>query len=355
KELNLSSTFEAIPKSINKNDSSIIWVNENIAKPLEKTFLINNEICTAEITSAMIKNKDGEFQSIFPSLREDRIEYAIISLASKQIVDLDTDKKNNRVFILRTSYYQVQKEIVEAINRREGKNLKPSSSPYNVSDIKKALEVLKITSIRVNNKNGKKQYLFNRIKDMYLEDKKVVIELGSMVADYINVGDWRATDKDSILASKGAYELKMRVLLNMNFRYATENSVYNPSLDFLIEKLGISKDTNKRTALQMVVRILEKMQEVEKIEVEKKYSGKKLENAIFKIYPSKEFVSVMINNNKLTKRTKDNEYALENEKDIFVKPLKSEFNTELEYKEAKQKYEQKKIKKIQTKMKGKFN
>jgi hypothetical protein len=38
---------------------------------------------------------------------------------------------------------------------------------------------------------------------------------------------------------------------------------------FLIEKLGISKDTNKRTALQMVVRILEKMQEVEKIEVEK--------------------------------------------------------------------------------------
>ncbi|SEH90292.1 conserved hypothetical protein [Bathymodiolus azoricus thioautotrophic gill symbiont] len=257
----------------------------------------------------MIKNKDGEFQSIFPSLREDRIEYAIISLASKQIVDLDTDKKNNRVFILRTSYYQVQKEIVEAINRREGKNLKPSSSPYNVSDIKKALEVLKITSIRVNNKNGKKQYLFNRIKDMYLEDKKVVIELGSMVADYINVGDWRATDKDSILASKGAYELKMRVLLNMNFRYATENSVYNPSLDFLIEKLGISKDTNKRTTLQMVVRILEKMQEVEKIEVEKKYSGKKLENAIFKIYPSKEFVSVMINNNKLTKRTKDNEYV----------------------------------------------
>ncbi len=215
--------------------------------------------------------------------------------------------------------------------------------------------MLKITSIRVNNKNKNKKYLFNRIKDMYLEDKKVVIELGSMVADYINVGDWRATDKDSILASKGAYELKMRVLLNMNFRYATENSVYNPSLDFLIEKLGISKDTNKRTTLQMVVRILEKMQEVEKIEVEKKYSGKKLENAIFKIYPSKEFVSVMINNNKLTKRTKDNEYVLENKKDIFVKPLKSEFNTELEYKEAKQKYEQKKIKKIQAKMKGKFN
>jgi CRISPR/Cas system-associated endonuclease Cas1 len=63
----------------------------------------------------------------------------------------------------------------------------------------------------------------------------------------------------------------------------------------------------------------------------------------------------MINNNKLTKRTKDNEYVLENKKDIFVKPLKSEFNTELEYKEAKQKYEQKKIKKIQAKMKGKFN
>ena len=57
KKLNLSSTYEAIPKSINKNDKSIVWVDENIAKPLEKTFLMNKEVFTAEITPAMIKNR----------------------------------------------------------------------------------------------------------------------------------------------------------------------------------------------------------------------------------------------------------------------------------------------------------
>ena len=357
-ELNLSPAYEAIPKSVKKNDRTIVWINENIAKPLEKTFLVNKEIFTSEITPATIKNKKGEFQSIFPGFRENKIEYVLISLVIKKSTNL-LNKKG--AFILKTSYYEIQKELVDAINKQNklhnaGKEeIKPANSPYNVSEIKEALEVLKITSIRVNNKNGKKQYLFNRIKDIYLEDKKVVIELGSMIVNYINTGDWKSIDKSSTLASKRGYEFKLRLLLCMNFRYAIAGRIYNPSLTFLIEKLEIDKNMNKRTALHTISRVLNKMNEVENVEVEKTYNGKKLEDAIFKIHPSKEFVSLVIHNNRLTKRAQEEEYIMGNNEDVIVSPLRFEYGTELDYQQAKQEYSNKKIEKVKAKMLSKFS
>ncbi len=98
-------------------------------------------------------------------------------MASKQIMEIDSDKDNNKIFFLNTTYYQIQKEIINAINKHEGKNLKPSDCPYNVSHIKEALEVLKRADISVKNENGEGVYIFNRIKDIYIDNKKVVIEI----------------------------------------------------------------------------------------------------------------------------------------------------------------------------------
>jgi len=117
------------------------------------------------------------FQSHFPHLREARIEYVIISMASKKMLDVQADSENNKIFYLRTTYYQIQKEIVQSINKMEGRNLKPNDCPYNTSSIKEALEILKRTDISVRNESGESVYIFNRIKDIYMEDKKVVIEL----------------------------------------------------------------------------------------------------------------------------------------------------------------------------------
>jgi len=98
-------------------------------------------------------------------------------MASKQLMQIDSDKDNNKIFFLKTTYYQIQKELIASINKQEGKDLKPNDCPYNTSSIKEALEVLKRTDISVRNETGKDIYIFNRIKDIYLEDKKVVIEL----------------------------------------------------------------------------------------------------------------------------------------------------------------------------------
>ena len=48
-------------------------------------------------------------------MREARIEYAIISLAAKHVMDINTDNEDNKIFLLKTTYYRIQKEIVTAI------------------------------------------------------------------------------------------------------------------------------------------------------------------------------------------------------------------------------------------------
>ncbi|GAW86693.1 conserved hypothetical protein [Bathymodiolus platifrons methanotrophic gill symbiont] len=164
KRLNLSETYEVIPKNVSSNDPLIKWVSKFIAEPVEKCFSIEGKSYVSEISPANFKNKrTKQFQSHFPDLREARIEYAIISLASKQIIDIDTDSEDKRIFTIRTTYYQIQKEIVEAINKRESKDLKPNECPYNTTSIREALEVLKRTDITVKNHAGDSEYIFNRI------------------------------------------------------------------------------------------------------------------------------------------------------------------------------------------------
>jgi hypothetical protein len=137
KRLNLSETYEAIPKEVSLRDPALEWDNENIASPIEKPFSIEGAHFFSEITPALIKDrKTGKLKTIFPDNREARIEYAIISLASKQAIGVDTDKEDRKTFTLETTYYQIQKEIVEAINKQENRSLSPYDCPYNITSIK---------------------------------------------------------------------------------------------------------------------------------------------------------------------------------------------------------------------------
>lgn len=343
KRLNLSETYEAIPKEVSSNDPLIKWVSEHLAEPVEKTFSIDGKSYVSEISPANFKNKRTKhFQSYFPDLREARIEYTIISLATKQLIDINTDSENNKIFLLRTTYYQIQKEIVEAINKREGTKLKPNDCPYNTTSIREALEILKRTDITVKNHIGDYEYIFNRIKNIYMDNNRVVIELGNMITSYISSGDWSATDSYSILASRGKYELKLRVLLNMRFKYASENGrPYSPSLNKIIHEIDFVENKQKRITLQKVVGILEKMHEVDKVVVDKKFEGRKIVDAILHIYPTTEFVGIMIENNKATKRTKTPLLDEESGKPL-VEPMRSDFHSSSEYQRAKHEYDVKK-------------
>ena len=310
-KLNLSETYEGIPKDISKNDPRIKWINDNIAESVERPFNIGGNSYISEISPANFKSKKTkQFQSHFPDVREARIEYAIISLAAKHVMDIDTDNDDNKIFLLKTTYYRIQKEIVTAIARQSNREVKVENCPYNVSEIKEALEVLKKTNISVTDTNKKSVYHFTRIKDVYMEESKVVIELGNMITNYITSGDWRVTNSSSILASSGKYEIKLRVLLNTKFTYASKGRSYSPSLSFLVERIGFIENKEKRITLQKMVKVLNALEEIDRVEVDKKYDGRKIVDAIIHIYPTDEFISEMIENNKLRKRV--DQYVLDN-------------------------------------------
>ena len=49
KRLNLSETYEAIPKEVSTTDPNINWVNDDIANSIEKSFSIDGQTFVSEI------------------------------------------------------------------------------------------------------------------------------------------------------------------------------------------------------------------------------------------------------------------------------------------------------------------
>jgi len=333
KKLNLSDTYETIPKEVAPKDPSIEWADKNLAYPVSKIFMLNKKSYTIKIIPSTIADEKGKDKSHFPYTMEARVEYAIISLSAKklQFKKSSNPKINEKVHTLYTTYYEIRKEIADAINKSEGKNIKPKDV-YKIEQIKKALEVLKGSTYKISDFQGEKDYTFNRINAFYNDGKNLVIELGSMVASYINNGDWKATDSAGLLASKSYYELRLRSLLNLKFRYASKGSKYSPGLEYLMEKLSFGKSKLVRTNILRIEKIIKNLPEVENLVVEKIKEGRTIVNAKFHIYPSENFIEEMIENNVLTKR-KDKAVIDENN-DLLIKPVKNDFNSEIEFEKA---------------------
>lgn len=339
KQLNLSEAYESIPKEVSPNDPMIVWESENIALPLEKSFSVDNQTFVSEIKPATIKDgKTKLYRSYFPYFRELRLEYALISLASKQWLGVNYQDNKEPTYVLHTTYYQIQKEIVDAINQKEGKNLKPNDCPYNTTSIHEGLKILKETTYTVYDTSGKKEYSFNRIKDFYRNEQKLVIELGSMICGYISRGDWNAADAYSILSSKTYYIMKLKTLLNMKFRYAQKGSFYSPSYTLLAEKIGFGEYKDRRVAIHKLKGILEGLSEVEYVLLEMKKDGRKIVDAIYHIAPSEEFISSIIGTNKLNRRVKNAIVAPEGDS-VLIEPIESEFLNRKDYEKAKREYD----------------
>ena len=339
KQLNLSEAYESIPKEVAPKDAVIVWESENIALPIEKSFSVDGQTFVSEIKPAILKTGKGKtYKSHFPYFRELRIEYALISLASKRWLGVDYYDGIEPTYKLQVTFYQIQKEIVEAINDQEGRDIKPNDCPYNTTSLHEGLKILKESSYTVYDASGRKEYSFNRIKDFYRNGDKLIIELGSMICGYISRGDWNVADAYSILASKTYYTMKLKTLLNMKFRYARRGSFYNPSFNLLAEKIDFGGYANKRDAIRKMKQILENLSEVEYVLMETKKEGRKVVDAVFQIAPSSQFIDSIIEANKLNRRAKD-ALISPNGENVLIEPLESEFQSRIDYEKAKREYD----------------
>ncbi|NVK30131.1 MAG: hypothetical protein HWE20_03945 [Gammaproteobacteria bacterium] len=334
--LNLSATYEAIIKEVLPSDKDIRWSGD-LAKPVEKPFSLDGQRFTSVIAPASVKI-DGDHKSRFPGLREARVEYAIIALASRENLQPIPNRDPNMIpgVILRTSIYAIRKEIVDSINTREKKSLKVQDCPYNTRDIKEALEILKRTNYTITNADGQKDYEFNRIKDFYREGDKYTIELGTMIVSYIQSGDWQIADTESILATGSYYLIRLRSLLNTKFRYAAPGRSYSISLTALVEKMSFNESPQKRTTIQRIKKLLESMHEVEKVTVEPIKEGRKIVDAMFHIAPSASFIQTMLRNN--TQRKKIENHSFDSEGNPLIEPSRSDFSSSSAYEKALQEY-----------------
>lgn len=342
KQLNLSEAYESIPKEVAPTDTGIVWESENIALPIEKSFSVDGHTFVSEIKPATLKIGKGKaYRSHFPYFRELRIEYALISLASKQWLGVDYHSSSEPTYKLQLTFYQIQKEIVEAINEQEGRDLKPNDCPYNTTSLHEGLKILKESTYTVYDASGKKEYSFNRIKDFYRHGDKLIIELGSMICGYISRGDWNVADAYSILASKTYYTMKLKTLLNMKFRYARRGSFYNPSFSLLAEKIGFGEYANKRDAIRKMKQLLEGLSEVEYVLMETKKEGRKVVDAVYQIAPSDQFIDSIIEANRLNRRAKDAIISADGST-ALIEPLESDFKSRRDYERAKREYDTKK-------------
>lgn len=334
--LNLSATYESIIKEVLPTDKDIRWSGD-LAKPVEKPFTLDGQKFLSIISPASIKVQ-GDHKSRFPGLREARVEYAIIALASKKNLTQVPNQDPNMIpgIILRTSIYAIRREIVESINVRENKRLKVEDCPYNTRDIKEALEVLKRTNYTITNADGQKDYEFNRIKDFYREGDKYTIELGTMVVSYIQSGDWQIADTESILATGSYYLIRLRSLLNVKFRYAQQGRSYGIGLASLIEKMSFNPSPQIRTTISRITKLIESMHEVEKVEVTPVKEGRRIIDARFDIFPSATFINTMIRNNTL--KNKIDHHTIDNTGNPLIEPVRSQFSSNSAYEKALHEY-----------------
>ena len=322
KQLNLSDFYESIPKEVAPNDPAIVWKDGTFAFPVKKSFTVGGETWVSEIKPAMLENpRTGQNRHIFPYFRELRLEYALISLASKQWLSVDYDREGKPSYKLSVTYYQIQKEIVDAINAEEGKNLKPNDCPYNTTSIREGLHVLAESTIVLHGASKNEPRGVIRRIDKLLTDKgKTVVVFGDEISKYISSGDWNVVDAHSILASKTYYTMKLKTLLHLKFRYAKKGAFYNPSLSLLMEKIGFNEYSQMRDALRRMTELLESLPEVDHVDVIQKKEGKKIVDAVYHIFPSESFISSIIEANQLNKRAKNALIDRESEQ-VLIEPL----------------------------------
>lgn len=348
RRLNLSKTYVNIPKEVDPNDPSVVWKTDYIALPIEKSFSIQGNsgekthIC--QIKPALILDpKTNEYKSKFPHFRELKIENALICLISKfwQSISYHGEGATGPVLRIELSVYQIQKEIIDAINTENNTNKRVKDCPFNFTDVMEGLTVLKETSNSVMDAETRKiSYKFNRIKDMYVNENtgRVIIEIGSIISEYIKNGEWDVVDSTSILAASNYYDLKVKTHLHMNFKFVKEGAYYHASFARLVEQYDfVEYDTVSQTIFKLK-QLLLRQHEVDRVEVFSIKEGRKIVDAVFHIYGSESFTKTMIKSNKLRKRTR-NALIEQEEEIVLLEPLEDDFSSTAEYHREKKKYD----------------
>jgi len=350
--------YEAIPRFLAGGDNSkymrpdgsvgIITRNKDgTTIPIERFYVHRGKGYNLSIAPAQVRAKTSSgYKSVFPGVREEIIEFVIFKLAIDRGFFTDGQgegepKSDN--YVVFTTVYEIQQELKK---RSGGEH--PS---YNYSQIMEALEILSDTKYVIKGETKEESFRFSPFVEfghMTEKDQKerskeknatIYIKLNSLVAKSILAKSWRQIGYDTVIQDDSFLGRWFRKTLSLRFTQADASKTYNILLSTVINQSGISPTSTIRANLQYVERVVNALDIVSKVTVEKEWEinpetkRKRMVDAKFIIWPSRAFVEEQIRANAQSRKI---DAAIKGADGLpLLEPRRAEFKTALEFEQAR--------------------
>jgi len=307
--------YDAIPKYFWYSKAT----SEDIsAKPIERKFVHKGADYQVAVSPAWIKDKKGEYKSIFPGQREELVEDALRKLACESGRGVFLDNESGVVF----SLYELQKEL-----QRMGHG-------YKIMEIKDAIMICGKSNIEVTGSNGKNIVLSNIFTTVGLTTKddwkshskksEAYIRFNPLVTKSIKERSFRLIDYDKCMSFKIALARWLHKRMSHNFTQASLVEPYSIKLSTILRDSGAKAYPKLVDSLRQVRKALEEMKAKEaifKYNEEKVMDKRKLIDVKFTLFPHTSFIGEVKHANGRARRT------LENGKVSTPPPVKSQTRT----------------------------
>lgn len=320
--------YDAIPKYYwGKQDADV----QNI-KAIKRTFVHFNEEYKVTIQPAIIENKNGEFQTVYPGKREELIEDVLRKIASEgDGVFLDSGNEKPSASVLFT-LYQVQQE------------LKKQGHTHSIVQIKESIQICGQANIKLETLDGKSLLISNFFETVGLQTKddwnehgnktKGFIKFNSLVTKSIVQKTFRLINYKKFMSYTSVTAKWLHKRLSHNYIQASSGDPYNINLSTILRDSGIKRQGLLGGNIRDVKDALEEMVEkevIEKYSILKVFEKRKVIDAKFTIWPNSSFINEMKYANKRHKEMREEE-----NKQFNLKKIK-EIQSMLENKTSKPK------------------
>ena len=266
---------------------------------LNREFRNNDKEYKLTIAPASLNDeKTGKTVHYYPTQREELVEDAIRRLAT-QNRGLFLDDEAGVQFTL----YEVAKE------------LKRIGHGYSIAQIKQAIEVCSNVRIQITAKSGNEisattaifPFVGMESKKEGAERNRVVVMFHPLVTKSIKNGTYRLINYRKAMSYKIALSRWIHKRMSYNFTQASPKIPYPLLMSTIIRDSGMKSYSKSSENIRQICKSLDEMislDVLERYEVEKRWNGRTIEEALFTLYVSESFKKDAIKASKIAQSQK---------------------------------------------------
>lgn len=279
---------------------------------VKRDFEYANKKLSLTITPAGIEDKKtGKKKDFYPSQREELIEEALIKIAARKMQSENFSERPTTIdglFAVRTTYYEIAKELLRL------------GHGYKIADIKLGIDVGNKAMIELKSKEGNEvsystpmfPFLAKETKEMG-GNECLVITLHPLVTKSIKEGSFRLLNYDKMMGLKKYLSRWIYRRISHNFTGADCEKPYPIKLTTIVNNSAMVIYENTAQMIKQVEACFDELKGEEGEEKAlKKWERKrvifdekkkaKINDIVYSLYLSSEFVSDIIKANDVIKR-----------------------------------------------------